>query len=122
MDRRRLKFVLFGLAIVVSMTFLLVLVTFRTWRSLALVIGSLLMGVTAAKTLSWVWGKPLVAVNHVLAHACSPAIEVQPPPWPAVARVFPSGENLVDITTPLWTCNVASSRPESTSHSLAVPS
>ena len=54
-------------------------------------VGSLLIGVTAAKTLSWVWGKPLVAVDHVLAHACSPAIEVHPPPWPAVALIVSGG-------------------------------
>ncbi len=53
--------------------------------------GSLLIGVTAAKTLSWAWGKPLVAVNHVLAHACSPAIGVRPIPWPAVGLVVSGG-------------------------------
>ncbi len=31
-------------------------------------IGSLLVGVETAKTLSWVWGKPLIPVNHLLAH------------------------------------------------------
>jgi N6-L-threonylcarbamoyladenine synthase len=54
-------------------------------------VGSLLIGVTAAKTLSWLWGKPLVAVDHVIAHACSPAIEVQPAPWPAVALIVSGG-------------------------------
>ena len=54
-------------------------------------VGSLLIGVTAAKTLSWVWGKPLVAVDHVLAHACSPAIGLDQPPWPAVALIVSGG-------------------------------
>ncbi|MEE9295154.1 MAG: tRNA (adenosine(37)-N6)-threonylcarbamoyltransferase complex transferase subunit TsaD [Phycisphaerae bacterium] len=54
-------------------------------------IGSLLIGVTAAKTLSWYWGKPLVAVDHVLAHACSPAIGVDEPIWPAVGLVVSGG-------------------------------
>ncbi|MFQ5492104.1 MAG: tRNA (adenosine(37)-N6)-threonylcarbamoyltransferase complex transferase subunit TsaD [Phycisphaerae bacterium] len=54
-------------------------------------VGSLLIGVTAAKTLSWVWSKPLVAVDHVIAHALSPAIDVQPPPWPAVALIVSGG-------------------------------
>jgi len=53
--------------------------------------GSLLIGVTAAKTLSWVWGKPLVAINHVLAHACSPAIDARSVPWPAVGLVVSGG-------------------------------
>lgn len=34
-------------------------------------IGSLLIGVTAAKTLAWSLGKPLVAVDHVQAHLYS---------------------------------------------------
>jgi len=54
-------------------------------------VGSLLIGVTAAKTLSWVWNKPLVAVDHVRAHAVSPAIGLTTPPWPAVALVVSGG-------------------------------
>ena len=54
-------------------------------------VGALLIGVTAAKTLSWVWGKPLVAVDHIRAHACSPAIELDEPPWPAVGLIVSGG-------------------------------
>ena len=54
-------------------------------------VGSLLVGVTAAKTLSWAWGIPLVAVDHVRAHAISAAIGVDPPPWPAIALVVSGG-------------------------------
>lgn len=54
-------------------------------------VGALLIGVTAAKTLSWVWGKPLVAVDHIRAHACSPAIELADPPWPAVGLIVSGG-------------------------------
>ena len=54
-------------------------------------VGSLLIGVTAAKTLSWAWGKPLLTVDHVLAHAASAAIGVEPPPWPAVALIVSGG-------------------------------
>ena len=77
-------------------------------------VGALLIGVTAAKTLSWAWGKPLVAVNHIEAHAYSPAIELdveasrrlQPArtsaavgqggsqatgPWPAVGLIVSGG-------------------------------
>jgi len=64
-------------------------------------VGSLLIGVTAAKTLSWVWGKPLVAVDHVLAHAHSPAIGLDPPPWPAVALIVSGGHtSLYDVSAP----------------------
>lgn len=38
-------------------------------------IGSLLVGVTAAKTLAWSLGKPLIAVDHVHAHLYSVMLE-----------------------------------------------
>jgi N6-L-threonylcarbamoyladenine synthase len=64
-------------------------------------IGSLLIGVTAAKTLAWLWGKPLVAVDHVRAHAYSPAIGLESPPWPAIALVVSGGHtSLFHVTEP----------------------
>jgi N6-L-threonylcarbamoyladenine synthase len=54
-------------------------------------VGSLLIGVTAAKTLAWAWSKPLVGINHVEAHACSAAVVLGRPPWPAVALVVSGG-------------------------------
>ena len=54
-------------------------------------VGALLIGVTAAKTLSWAWGKPLVAVDHIRAHAYSPAIGLEEPPWPAVGLIVSGG-------------------------------
>lgn len=54
-------------------------------------IGSLLIGATAAKTLAWCWGKPLVGVNHIHAHATSAAIDLAADPWPAVALVASGG-------------------------------
>jgi N6-L-threonylcarbamoyladenine synthase len=54
-------------------------------------IGALLIGVTAAKTLAWSWRKPLVAVNHVHAHAASATLELDHDPWPAVALVVSGG-------------------------------
>jgi N6-L-threonylcarbamoyladenine synthase len=56
--------------------------------------GCLLIGVMAAKTLALTWNKPLVGVNHIHAHACSAAIDVPadaPQPWPAVALVVSGG-------------------------------
>ncbi len=52
---------------------------------------ALLIGVTAAKTLSWAWQKPLVGVDHIHAHAYSPAIGLAQPPWPAVALIVSGG-------------------------------
>lgn len=40
-------------------------------------IGSLLIGVTAAKTLAWSLGKPLVGVDHVHAHLYSVMLELK---------------------------------------------
>lgn len=54
-------------------------------------VGALLIGVTAAKTLSWAWNKPLIAVDHVRAHANSAAIGLQEPPWPAVGLIVSGG-------------------------------
>jgi N6-L-threonylcarbamoyladenine synthase len=41
-------------------------------------IGSLLIGVTAAKTLAWSLGKPLIGVDHVQAHLYSVMLEEGP--------------------------------------------
>jgi N6-L-threonylcarbamoyladenine synthase len=55
-------------------------------------IGSLLIGVTAAKTLAWALGKPLIGVDHVHAHLYSVVLENnQTPPMPAVGLVCSGG-------------------------------
>ncbi|NLF30162.1 MAG: tRNA (adenosine(37)-N6)-threonylcarbamoyltransferase complex transferase subunit TsaD [Planctomycetes bacterium] len=54
-------------------------------------VGSLLVGLMAAKTLAWVWGKPLIAVNHVHAHVYSPAVDGEPIAYPAVGLVISGG-------------------------------
>jgi N6-L-threonylcarbamoyladenine synthase len=54
-------------------------------------IGSLLIGLMAAKTLAWVWRVPLIGVDHVYAHAYSPALDAEPIEYPAVALVCSGG-------------------------------
>jgi len=54
-------------------------------------IGSLLVGLMAAKTLAWVWDVPLIGVNHVYAHAYAPALGAEPIEYPAVALVCSGG-------------------------------
>ncbi|MBI4718735.1 MAG: tRNA (adenosine(37)-N6)-threonylcarbamoyltransferase complex transferase subunit TsaD [Planctomycetes bacterium] len=62
---------------------------------------ALLIGVTAAKTLSWAWGRPLVAVDHIQAHAYSPAIGLSDPPWPAIGLIVSGGHtSLFSIAGP----------------------
>ncbi len=55
-------------------------------------IGSLLIGVTAAKTLAWALGKPLIGVDHVHAHLYSVVLDRnEQPPMPAVGLVCSGG-------------------------------
>jgi N6-L-threonylcarbamoyladenine synthase len=56
-------------------------------------IGSLLIGVTAAKTMAMALGVALVPVDHIEAHATSAALITpqEKPPWPAVALVVSGG-------------------------------
>ncbi|MDB5296587.1 MAG: gcp, partial [Phycisphaerales bacterium] len=55
-------------------------------------IGSLLIGLTAAKTLAWALGKPLIGIDHVHAHLYSVALETNAaPPLPAVGLVCSGG-------------------------------
>src|SRR5688500_15078475 len=55
-------------------------------------IGSLLIGVTAAKTLAWALGKPLIGVDHVHAHLYSVVLETnEQPSMPAVGLVVSGG-------------------------------
>ncbi|HNS71107.1 MAG TPA: tRNA (adenosine(37)-N6)-threonylcarbamoyltransferase complex transferase subunit TsaD [bacterium] len=61
--------------------------------------GSLLVGINAAKTLSFIWNKPIVPVNHLVGHIYANFIkkidmnEIQPflPEFPAVALLVSGG-------------------------------
>src|SRR5205809_3036809 len=71
-------------------------------------IGSLLIGVTAAKTLAWSLQKPLIGVDHVHAHLYSIMLDASgtnPVEFPAVGLVVSGGhtalysvKNWTDIT------------------------
>ncbi len=62
---------------------------------------ALLIGVTAAKTLAWLWSKPLVGVDHIRAHAHSPAIGISEAPWPALALIVSGGHtSLFQVNNP----------------------
>src|SRR5688572_30931131 len=55
-------------------------------------VGSLLIGVTAAKTLAWSLGKPLIGVDHVHAHLYSVVLESESlPAFPALGLVVSGG-------------------------------
>ncbi len=44
-------------------------------------VGTLLVGLSAAKALSWAWDRPLIAVDHLLAHVCANYLgtDLEPP-------------------------------------------
>jgi N6-L-threonylcarbamoyladenine synthase len=63
---------------------------------------ALVVGVTAAKTLSFVWGKPLIAINHLHAHLQSALLGEEHLELPAVALVVSGGHtSLYDCESPL---------------------
>jgi len=63
---------------------------------------ALVVGVTAAKTLSFVWQKPLIAINHLHAHLQSAMLSEDNPQLPAVALIVSGGHTcLYDYNSPL---------------------
>ena len=65
-------------------------------------VGSLLVGLTAAKSLALVLGVPLVAVNHVQAHLYACRLAAGPDLFPAVGLVVSGGHtNLYDCRSVL---------------------
>jgi N6-L-threonylcarbamoyladenine synthase len=54
-------------------------------------IGSLLLGLTAAKTLAWLHDKPLVGVNHVESHIYAACLERDTLPFPCVSLIVSGG-------------------------------
>jgi len=63
---------------------------------------ALVVGVTAAKTLSFAWEKPLIAINHLHAHLQSAMLSEDNPQLRAVALIVSGGHTcLYDYNSPL---------------------
>ncbi len=63
---------------------------------------ALVVGVTAAKTLSFMWQKPLIAINHLHAHLQSAMLGDQQLELPAVALIVSGGHtSLYQCKSPL---------------------
>ncbi len=63
---------------------------------------ALVVGVTAAKTLSFMWSKPLIAVNHLHAHLQSALLNEEKLELPAVALIVSGGHtSLYEADSPL---------------------
>jgi len=56
-------------------------------------IGSLLVGILTARTLAITKNKPLLPVNHVLAHTYANFISDTPPPFPALGLIISGGHS-----------------------------
>jgi len=54
-------------------------------------IGSLLVGLTAAKTLAWLHERPLVGINHVEGHIYAACLERDRLPFPCVSLIVSGG-------------------------------
>ena len=54
-------------------------------------IGSLLLGLTAAKTLAWLRGVPLIGVNHVEGHIYAACLERDRLPFPCISLIVSGG-------------------------------
>jgi len=63
---------------------------------------ALIVGVTAAKTLSLIWEKPLIAINHLHGHMQSAVMATEGVELPAVALIVSGGHtSLYDYRSPL---------------------
>lgn len=60
-------------------------------------IGSLLVGLSTAKGLSFVSGVPLVGVHHIEAHVYAATMPLEAPPWPCLALVVSGGHTSLYI-------------------------
>jgi N6-L-threonylcarbamoyladenine synthase len=65
-------------------------------------IGSLLVGVSAAKSLAWSLGLPLIGVDHVRAHLYAAGLDGEPVNYPALGLVVSGGHtSLYRVDSPL---------------------
>jgi len=63
--------------------------------------GSLLVGVSFAKALAYVWGKPFIPVHHIEGHIFSAFLADDPPEYPFLALVVSGGHTcLIWCNTP----------------------
>jgi N6-L-threonylcarbamoyladenine synthase len=62
-------------------------------------IGSLLVGVSAAKALAWSLDRPLIGVHHLLAHLHAPSLDDEPIVFPAISLLASGGHTAVYLQT-----------------------
>jgi N6-L-threonylcarbamoyladenine synthase len=61
-------------------------------------IGALLVGATAGRSLAYAWGVPALGVHHLEGHLLAPRLEPEPPSFPYLALLVSGGHTmLVDV-------------------------
>ncbi len=58
-------------------------------------VGALLVGAAAGRSLAWSWGVPAVAVHHMEGHLLAPMLEAEPPDFPFLALLVSGGHSLL---------------------------
>ena len=58
-------------------------------------VGALLVGAAAGRSLAWAWGVPAVAVHHMEGHLLAPMLEADPPEFPFLALLVSGGHTLL---------------------------
>ncbi|MGB5259146.1 MAG: tRNA (adenosine(37)-N6)-threonylcarbamoyltransferase complex transferase subunit TsaD [Gammaproteobacteria bacterium] len=58
-------------------------------------VGALLVGAAAGRSLAWAWGVPAVAVHHMEGHLLAPMLEPDPPDFPFLALLVSGGHTLL---------------------------
>ena len=76
-------------------------------------IGSLLVGTSAAKAFAWAIGKPFLGVDHVQAHLAACHLDADAPPYPALGLVASGGHtHLLRMDDPLHATVIARTRDD----------
>ena len=58
-------------------------------------VGALLVGAAAGRSLAWTWGIPAVAVHHMEGHLLAPMLEPDPPAFPFLALLVSGGHSML---------------------------
>jgi N6-L-threonylcarbamoyladenine synthase len=58
-------------------------------------VGALLVGAAAGRSLAWAWGVPAIGVHHMEGHLLAPMLEPDPPAFPFLALLVSGGHTLL---------------------------
>jgi len=58
-------------------------------------VGALLVGATAGRSLAWTWGVPAIAIHHMEGHLLAPMLEPDPPDFPFLALLVSGGHSML---------------------------